>query len=60
MDKQEHVIRHVWIHFTPTGNLIPEERKNIWSELEWNPGPLALCTQAIALTTPRAPAEIQD
>ena len=29
--------------------LIPEERKNIWSELELNPGPLA--TQASALTT---------
>ena len=28
--------------------LIPEERKNIWSELESNPGPLAL--QATALT----------
>ena len=29
--------------------LIPEERKNIWSELEPNPGPLA--SQATALTT---------
>ena len=29
--------------------LIPEERKNIWSELESNPG--ALASQATALTT---------
>ena len=31
--------------------LIPEEKNNIWSELESNPGPLASCTQATALTT---------
>ena len=29
--------------------LIPEEKKNIWSELELNPGPLA--SQATTLTT---------
>ena len=29
--------------------LIPEEKKNIWSELKSNPGPLA--SQATALTT---------
>ena len=31
--------------------LIPEEKKNIWSELELNPGPLASHTQVTALTT---------
>ena len=31
--------------------LIPEEKKNIWSELELNPGPLASRTQVTALTT---------
>ena len=31
--------------------LIPEEKKNIWSELALNPGPLASRTQATALTT---------
>ena len=31
--------------------LIPKEKKNIWSELESNPGPLASCSQATALTT---------
>ena len=40
MDTQEHAICRVWIHlFLPpyTGG----EKKNIYSELESNPGPLA-------------------
>ena len=48
MDTQDHAIYHVWIHFIPT-SLYPMRRKNIWSELESNPGPLA--SQATALTT---------
>ena len=31
--------------------LIPEEKKNIWSELESKPGPLAFLTQVTALIT---------
>ena len=31
--------------------LIPEEKKNIWFELESNPGPLSSQSQATALTT---------
>ena len=31
--------------------LIPEEKMNVWSELELNPGPLASRSQATALTT---------
>ena len=48
MDTQDHAIYHVWIHFIPT-SLYPRRRKNIWSELKLNPGPLA--SQEIALTT---------
>ena len=48
MDTQDHAIYRVWIHFY-SYLLIPEERKNIWSELELNPGPLV--SQATTLTT---------
>ena len=48
MDTQDHAIYHVWIHFIPT-SLYPRRRKDIWSEQESNPGPLA--SQATALTT---------
>ena len=48
MDTQEHANRRVWILL-----LLPPytrgEKKNIWSELELNPGPLV--SQATALTT---------
>ena len=50
MDKQEHIIHCVGIHFY-SYLLIPEDKKNIWSELESNPGPLASRLQATALTT---------
>ena len=40
MDTQGHAIYHVWIHFIPT-SLYPRRNKNIWSELELNPGSLA-------------------
>ena len=48
MDTQEHAICCVWIHFIPT-SFNSGEKKNIWSELGLNPGPLA--SQATALTT---------
>ena len=31
--------------------LLPKEKKNIWSELESNPGPFASRSQATTLTT---------
>ena len=49
MDVLEHVFC-VWIQFIPT-SLYRRRRKNIWSEMESNQGPLASCTQATALTT---------
>ena len=42
---QDHAIYHAWIHFFPKRGV----KKNIWSELESNKGPLA--SQATALTT---------
>ena len=48
MDTQEHAIYHVWFHFIPT-SLYPRREKNIWSELESYPDPLA--SQATTLTT---------
>ena len=40
IDTQDQAIYHVWINFIPT-SLYPRRRKNIWPELELNPGPLA-------------------
>ena len=48
MDTQNHANYHVWIHFIPS-SLSPRREKNVWSELESNPGPLA--SQVTALIT---------
>ena len=49
MDTQDHAIYHVWIYFIPV-SLYPRRRKNIWYELELNPGPLA---SQVTTLTPR-------
>ena len=48
MDMQEHAIHCVWILFIPTSFSTLGEKKNIWSELESNSGPLV--SQATTLT----------
>ena len=46
---QDHAIYHVWIHFFLPPYTRGERLKNIWSDLELNPGSLA--SQATTLTT---------